>query len=421
MADSKSRRWRHSVGDYGCTVTVYEDANSREIGGKKIIYAEAWNPVTRKIISRSLGRMDRADAIKYAADESKKVKEGNDGRALGVTKPILSHVFDLYLKHQTPRKSESGQQADKTRVTLFKTFLTPSKDLSKLTPREWQDVADARLSGAISAAGTVVVPKDRSPVKAGTVASDLGWLRGVCRWAKGWRDEHGRRLMTEDPTEGLAVPTDQNVSRPVTTTARYRKLREHSDQVMMEVVQDKKKVKIRTPLSELIDLAFHTGRRISAIVGLRYADLHLTAGPYGAITWRADTDKLGKAWTAPINEVAREAIDRVLAERPRPDIGEAYLFPLARDPERPITKDLANDWLSACEKLAGLPHLKQGGFHAFRRSWATARKHLPVQDVMAVGGWTDPSCLTTIYQQPDVDTMLRVATEAAEVREVSHG
>jgi energy-coupling factor transporter ATP-binding protein EcfA2 len=56
-----------------------------------------------------------------------------------------------------------------------------------------------------------------------------------------------------------------------------------------------------------------------------------------------------------------------------------------------------------------------------RRSWATGRKHLPVQDVMAVGGWTDPSCLTTIYQQPDVDTMLRVATEAAEVREVQHG
>ncbi len=38
-----------------------------------------------------------------------------------------------------------------------------------------------------------------------------------------------------------------------------------------------------------------------------------------------------------------------------------------------------------------------------------------------VGGSTDPSCLTTIYQQPDVDTMLRVATEAAEVREVQHG
>jgi hypothetical protein len=72
-------------------------------------------------------------------------------------------------------------------------------------------------------------------------------------------------------------------------------------------------------------------------------------------------------------------------------------------------------------------------------SFAVIRNHPPAQpaaqqtggsvraeasagsDVMAVGGWTDPSCLTTIYQQPAVDTMLRVATEAAEVREVQHG
>ena len=55
---------------------------------------------------------------------------------------------------------------------------------------------------------------------------------------------------------------------------------------------------------------------------------------------------------------------------------------------------------------------------ACRRSWATSRTHLPVHDVMAEGGWLDPSCLTTIYQQPDADRMLRVVNEAADVREV---
>ena len=125
---------------------------------------------------------------------------------------------------------------------------------------------------------------------------------------------------------------------------------------------------------------------------------------------------MGKAWTAPVNNEARAAIDRVSTERP--GIGAACLFPSPRIAGRPITKDLAGDWLEKAERLAGLPHLRQGLWHPFRRGWATARKGLPLQDVAAVGGWSDPSCLTTIYMQPDVDTMLRVATEAAEVPDV---
>src|SRR5207249_9323777 len=177
------------------------------------------------------------------------------------------------------------------------------------------------------------------------------------------------------------------------TTDRYRKLREHSDKVMMQVLKGGKKVKVRSHLSELLDLAFHAGRRIGATSCLQYGDLHLRTKPHGAITWRADTDKMGRASTTPINAAARAAIDRVLADRP--GIGAAYLFPAPRNPEKPISKDKVNEWLREREQLAELPHLKQGGMHAFRRGWATGRKHLPVQDVMAVGGWTDPSCLTS--------------------------
>jgi integrase len=225
--------------------------------------------------------------------------------------------------------------------------------------------------------------------------------------------------MERDSTAGLELPADQNVSRPVATSARYRKLREHSDEVTMEILAGGKKVQVRTYLSELLDLAFHTGRRIGAILGLQYADLHPNARPHGAITWRADTDKMGKAWTAPLNEAARAAIDRVLVERP--GIGAAYLFRSPRKPDQPVSKDLASAWLEKCEKLADVPHLKQGLWHPFRRSWATARKHLPVQDVAACGGWSDSTVLSALYMAADADTMLRVATEAAEVREVQHG
>jgi hypothetical protein len=43
----------------------------------------------------------------------------------------------------------------------------------------------------------------------------------------------------------------------------------------------------------------------------------------------------------------------------------------------------------------------------FRRVWATERKHLPLKDVAAAGGWRDISTLLP-YQQVDQDTMRSV-------------
>ena len=56
-------------------------------------------------------------------------------------------------------------------------------------------------------------------------------------------------------------------------------------------------------------------------------------------------------------------------------------------------------------------------WHAYRRRWATARKHLPDADVAAAGGWANPNTLRLVYQQADADTMLRVVLEPDELRE----
>lgn len=56
-------------------------------------------------------------------------------------------------------------------------------------------------------------------------------------------------------------------------------------------------------------------------------------------------------------------------------------------------------------------------FHAYRRAWATARKHHPVTDVAAAGGWKSTATLQPCYQQPDGDTMLSVVLGGAELRE----
>ena len=112
---------------------------------------------------------------------------------------------------------------------------------------------------------------------------------------------------------------------------------------------------------------------------------------------------------------AREAIDRVLRERP--GIGDAPLFPSPWDRTKPVTRHLCDKWLRRAEKLAGLPPQQGSLWHAYRRRWATVRKHLPAQDVAMAGGWASVGMVQDIYTQADDETTLEVVLSAAELRE----
>ena len=61
--------------------------------------------------------------------------------------------------------------------------------------------------------------------------------------------------------------------------------------------------------------------------------------------------------------------------------------------------------------------LKGGQWHAYRRKWATERKHMPDVDVAAAGGWAELTSLKKAYQQADEATMLKVVLEGGELRE----
>ena len=120
---------------------------------------------------------------------------------------------------------------------------------------------------------------------------------------------------------------------------------------------------------------------------------------------------MAKETTVPISPEVRAAIDRVMEERP--GIGKAFIFPSPKDPSQSLRYELASDWLREAEKLASVAPMERGLWHAFRRKWATERKHLPDVDVAAAGGWSTPRTLVEIYQQPDSNSMLRVVMEAA--------
>jgi predicted RNA-binding protein len=93
------------------------------------------------------------------------------------------------------------------------------------------------------------------------------------------------------------------------------------------------------------------------------------------------------------------------------------IFPSPTDPRTPISRHLADRWLREGETLAGLDPQEGSLFHAYRRKWATERKHLPDVDVAAAGGWKNTVCLKTAYQQSDPETILKVVLEAGELRE----
>ncbi len=396
----KRRPWSESVGEYRERVRVFES-------GSGIIY---YDISSRGIFGRSLRHRDWKRAVQWAKEQNAKMVTG-DEVGLGLTAP-LKRVFDLYLERQTPTKSESQQLADKQRVALWTRVLGPTKDLSKLTEDEWMDFTRDRSTGAIDARGEPVPVDQRTRVRPGTVAGDLQFFRAVLRWAC------RRKLMRMEPSADLPLPKDVNIRRPVATEDRYQAVRAVSDQILMEVGRGKKAVKVRSYLSELLDICNGTGRRISAVCQLKYEDLRLDKSPsrpFGAIRWPGETDKEGREWTTPINAEVRGALDRIRHERPGIS---GYLFPGPRKPEKAIHKDLASMWLLAAETVAQIPHLAQGGFHSYRRKWVTERKHLPSADVEAAGGWAKGStAMKMCYEQVDDETLLEVVTQPKKLRD----
>ena len=85
---------------------------------------------------------------------------------------------------------------------------------------------------------------------------------------------------------------------------------------------------------------------------------------------------------------------------------------------RPVGREVANHWLVEAEEVAGLTPLKGGLWHPYRRRWNTSRKHMPITDRAAAGGWKDTRTLTKCYEVPDTDTMYKVITEPRPLREV---
>lgn len=401
--------WTYSAGERPFTCAVCE----RKEGGP--LYVRIWD-AEKGLIRLSLGHRDKARAKRYAVEQAARLQKGEGDIGERVT---LAQIFAAYLQHRSPTKVVTEQKADKRRAEMW-TRVLGKTDPNNITLGKWDAFIAARGLGAIDARGEAVAENDRKPVRPRTVEEDCDFLRQVLNFAVKWHLGGGRYLLRANPVRGYAMPHEANPLRPVASEDRYEALRAVSDCIMMEIRESKKgkREMRRSYLSELLDLAHETGRRISAVCSLRFEDLRLERtkdAPYGSIVWPASTDKMKRETTAPLTPSSRAAVDRVISERP--GIGPIPLFPSARDASQPITKDLAATWLRAAEKMAKLVSQKGGCWHPFRRAWATCRKDLPDADVAAAGGWKSTASLK-LYQQADAATMLAVVLRGGQLREL---
>jgi integrase len=206
--------------------------------------------------------------------------------------------------------------------------------------------------------------------------------------------------------------------QPVVTQDRYEAVRAVSDRHMMEVRWTTPHTVQRSYLSELLDIAAGTGRRLSAICQLRFEDLRLREGPHGQIRWPASTAKNGIETVAPITPEVRAALDRIIRERP--GIGSIPLFPSPSDRTKPMSRHLADKWLREAERLADVPPLKGGLWHPYRRAFATEHAHLPNALVKQLGGWKSDAALAR-YQKPNAQMLYDALVDRRELREVKQG
>jgi integrase len=154
----------------------------------------------------------------------------------------------------------------------------------------------------------------------------------------------------------------------------------------------------------LLELAWHTSRRINAILHLRKEDYKPDVGEFGAVYWRADSDKTHRSGLTPLNAEAQRAIEEQLA-RALP--GE-WLFPAPMKPEDPLSKATARQWFLRAEEIAKLDHIPGGGWHMARRGFVTLRKGQSEADLAALGGWANPKVMRRVYQASDFTTMSEV-------------
>jgi integrase len=373
------------LGERGLRVVLFE----RKPDG--FLYREVWIRGKRAGAKKSLGHRDRerAEADGYTLLAKLKSRE----EALQEGRLTLSVLFDNYVVSPAHRaKKPKTQHNDEALLQCVLEFLGEDREIESISDSEIERFKQARMRGEWGPSG--------KRVGARTVAKHLVALRTMLNWATRQRTARGEPLLRWNPLSGFRIPVEKNPRRPVETYDRYL--------LLMEVAGE---VDWRLPLA--LALAEGTGQRIGSILQLRRSDVDLDRLPFGRVVFRAENQKTGFEHWVPLSEECRSQVLTHLRKLPA---GEEWLFPAERKTGSAVHHWVLSKHLREAYQRAGLDTLQGGLWHPWRRKWATERKHMPLRDVAAAGGWKEPTTLLKCYQQPDEETIQKVVLEAPKLR-----
>jgi integrase len=198
----------------------------------------------------------------------------------------------------------------------------------------------------------------------------------------------------------MELPKESNPQRAVATYDRYLRTVEALQALAVEAPQRRGRRKwVRMELALVIAEA--TGCRRGNLRGLRWADWDFDQP---TVHWRAEFDKRGYDRVMPVADGLAAKVKELRLQLEA--FGDGWMFPCTRDEPWPVA--MFDQGLRKAEAKAGVPKLKGSLWHAYRRKWATERKHMARADVKVVGGWRDDRTLATCYEQADIETVRAV-------------
>ncbi len=392
----KDGKWRRSLGSRGCRVTLFE----RVKGGG--FHRSVWLPGVG-VDRRALGTSDKGEAERLGKDLLAALLR-EEAVVRDAASP-LGELWDRYKVECPPYLDNQPRtrKEDAAHMAIVLAFFGTNSDVRHFTEADVRAFIAKRMAGGIELGDG----EKTSPVRARSAEFEFGLLKTVLRWATTVRVRGGQRLLASNPLEGVRGVREKNPKRPVATWERFQATRE-AFQRFDHMGNSKTRQWVRMELA--LVLAESTGRRIGSIRQLRWDDFDFSAG---TVHWRADADKKRVDWTVPLPSTLLDEIKRF-----RVKLGGAFgglVFPSNGDPTLPMPREVFQVSLQQAEEHAALSKLDGSLWHAYRRKWASERKHLPAVDVAASGGWKGTETLLGCYQQADRDTMLAVMSEPRKV------
>jgi len=396
---SKSGCWSLSLGVRGMKVRVFQ----QQPGG---VFHRAYRVPGRGMTCASLLTRDRAQARELAIAF---IRELEKGLKPAPAEPLtLERLWNRY-QQEAPgyrQNLERTRRQKAAEARLLITGLGAAKRVDHLTRNDVDRYVAMRRAGHGWPDG-----RTTKPVRARTIQGEVKLLKTMIHWAMNERLPDGSWLLESNPLRGVKLPKEEDPRRPVATYDRFLKVRAAAQELAATAPQERGRERWRRFELALV-IAEATGARIGAISGLRWSDLRFD--PPAEITFRAEFDKRGRDRTVPIPDALAEELRGFKVKFAA--VGDGWLFPCAeKDDHWP--REIFGELYDRVERHAGLPHLKGGRFHPFRRKWATERKNMSLVDVMAAGGWRDAQTLHSCYQLATTDGMLEVMSTPVKLRD----